>query len=101
MTGHRGAAALTKLGPGGEFAQQKFCFFCFCLNSYLEHSPFSVRSFFLTHHHNPSLFSTYSIVIGLRDMGIALVLGIVGATAWSQVAHANRRDWEQANRVSA
>ena len=33
-------------------------------------------------------------------MGIALVLGIVGATAWSQVAHANRRDWEQANRVS-
>jgi hypothetical protein len=34
-------------------------------------------------------------------MGIALVLGIVGATAWSQVAHANRRDWEQANRVSA
>jgi hypothetical protein len=39
--------------------------------------------------------------IGLRDMGIALVLGLAGATAWSQVAHANRRDWEQANRVSA
>ena len=37
---------------------------------------------------------------GLRDIGIALVCGIVGAAVWSQVAHANRRDWEQANRVS-
>ena len=33
-------------------------------------------------------------------VGIEAGYGIVGATAWSQVSHANRREWEQANRVS-
>ena len=58
----------------------------------------------LSHHFSLSLTlnpdSTLYNLTGLRDMGIALVCGIVGAAVWSQVAHANRRDWEQANRVS-
>jgi hypothetical protein len=37
----------------------------------------------------------------MRDFGIALIIGIVGAAAWNQVSHANRREWEQANRVSS
>ena len=49
----------------------------------------------------PILLTQTLFFLGMRDIGIALIIGIVGATAWNQVSHANRREWEQANRVSS
>lgn len=98
MTGHRGAAALTKLGPGGEFLSDIMPEKNLFLNCFF--FPFSETTFSLLLSLIALLHSTFLQSTGLRDMGIALVCGIVGAAVWSQVAHANRRDWEQANRVS-
>ena len=100
MTGHRGAAALTKLGPGGEFTT-KILFFLFFFKFLSRTLSFLCPLLFSHHRRNPFVILYLFHFKGLRDMGIALVLGLAGATAWSQVAHANRRDWEQANRVSA